>query len=138
VCTGTTVPGTVPGPGASTCIYLVVNISVYLYVGPLRGLNKSNKDFVAMRRPRVTILPIFILYYCTRFTLNLYLTMAESLPLGVACPNLDSFPCNAGALEAISLPLAAAGAGLCMSLFLTKKVGHRFLLCVCVCVCVFV
>jgi hypothetical protein len=56
--------------------------------------------------------------------------MAESFPLGVACPSPDSFPCNAGALEAISLPLAAGGAGLCMSLFLTKKVGHGFLLCV--------
>jgi 4-hydroxybenzoate polyprenyltransferase len=60
---------------------------------------------------------------------------SESFPLGVACPNPDSFPCNAGALEAISLAVAAGGAGLCMSLFLTKRVGHRFLLCMCVCVC---
>eukprot|EP00526_Cylindrotheca_closterium_P004771 CAMPEP_0113660330 /NCGR_PEP_ID=MMETSP0017_2-20120614/32842_1 /TAXON_ID=2856 /ORGANISM="Cylindrotheca closterium" /LENGTH=759 /DNA_ID=CAMNT_0000574957 /DNA_START=38 /DNA_END=2317 /DNA_ORIENTATION=+ /assembly_acc=CAM_ASM_000147 len=49
--------------------------------------------------------------------------MSATPPLGEACPNADSFPCNAGTFEIISLALAAGGAGLAMSLSLTKKLN---------------
>jgi len=46
---------------------------------------------------------------------------AAKPPLGVACPNADSFPCNAGTFSIVSLAVAAGGVGLFMSFFLTKK-----------------
>ena len=38
----------------------------------------------------------------------------------------QSFPCNANAIEAVSLAIAAGGVGLLMTMWLTKKVSQFF------------